>query len=222
MKMIRRATNADPTELPSTSRMPTPGADDDASGRVWVADFQAGVHKEAAFRQIFERFHRPVENFFRRRGVPPEDRLDLVQETFLGVYRGLPDWRPEALFGSWVFQIATTTYLKYRRARGAAKRSGQEVSHEDVWTAPQLAEDAEQLDDVLVAERREAVAGAMADLPERMRHCLVLRLDHGLKYREIATLMQVSIQTVKAHLFQAKDRLATQLDRPLRAQETEP
>jgi RNA polymerase sigma-70 factor (ECF subfamily) len=206
------------TPLPATSAPaesepanPAPGSEqDEAQIRRWVAEFQAG-EGEAAFRKIFERFHRPVERFFARRGVAPEDRLDLTQETFLNLYRGLPGWRPEARFGTWVFRIATTTYLKYRRARSAAKRSGEEVSQDAVEATALWASDAEQLDGVLVAERRQAVAGAMAELPERMRHCLLLRVGHGLKYREIARVMQVSIQTVKAHLFQARGKLADRL-----------
>lgn len=187
--------------------------DDEAKIRTWVDDFQAGRDRERAFRRIFERYHRPVEGFFARRGVPAEDRLDLTQEVFLGVYRGLADWRPEARFGTWVFRIATTTYLEQRRAQWAAKRSGEEVGTETPEAAARLAADADQLDDVLVAERRRAMQGAMAALPDRMRRCLLLRIEHGLKYREIASLMQVSIQTVKAHLFQARGRLADTLDR---------
>ncbi|MCB1055819.1 MAG: sigma-70 family RNA polymerase sigma factor [Acidobacteria bacterium] len=198
---------------PLPAAMPEAAVDEDEVViRRWVADFQRGRDREASFRRIFERFHRPVEGFFARRGVAPEDRLDLTQEVFLNLYRGLDRWRPEARFGTWVFRIATTVFLKHRRAHATAKRSGSEVSPDSVEAATRWAAEAEQLDDVLVAERRQAVVGAMAELPERMRHCLLLRVDHGLKYREIAHLMQVSIQTVKAHLFQARGRLADRLE----------
>lgn len=193
--------------------------DDEAQIRRWVEEFQTGRDREAAFRRLFERFHRPVESFFARRGVAPEDRLDLTQETFLNVYRGLARWRPEARFGTWLFRIATTVFLRHRRSQATAKRSGEEVRPDSVEATVLWAADADQLDGVLVAERRQAVAGAMAELPERMRHCLLLRVDHGLKYREIAHLMQVSIQTVKAHLFQARGRLADRLETSFGAKE---
>lgn len=210
----------DPGGAPVRSAAPEPSLDDDeVQIRRWVVEFQSGRDREAAFRRLFERFHRPVESFFARRGVAPEDRLDLTQEAFLNVYRGLGQWRPDARFGTWMFHIATTTYLKHRRSQVAAKRSGQEVSQDVVEATVLWAADAEQLDGVLVAERRRAVAGAMAELPERMRHCLLLRVDHGLKYREIAHLMQVSIQTVKAHLFQARGRLTDRLDASFSARE---
>ncbi len=185
---------------------------DECSILGWVDAFQRGEDREGSFRRIFERFHRPVERFFARRGIAPEDRLDLTQEVFLNLYRGLDNWRPEARFGTWLFRIATTVFLKHHRSRATAKRQGYEVSTDSVAAAAQWAADAEQLDEVLVEERRQAVAGAMEELPERMRHCLLLRVDQGLKYREIAHLMQVSIETVKAHLFQARGRLAHRLD----------
>lgn len=193
--------------------------EDEAAVRRWVEEFQQGSDRETSFRRIFERFHRPVESFFARRGIAPEDRLDLTQEVFLNLYRGLEVWRPEARFGTWVFCIATTVFLKHHRSRATAKRSGYEVSSDSVASAAQWAADPEQLDDVLVEERRQAVAGAMAELPDRMRHCLLLRVDQGLKYREIAHLMQVSIQTVKAHLFQARGRLAHRLEASFNGEE---
>ena len=60
-------------------------------------------------------------------------------------------------------------------------------------------------------ERREALAVAMARLPPQMRQVLALRVDQDLKYREIATVLQISVETVKAHLFQARQRLRTEL-----------
>jgi DNA-directed RNA polymerase specialized sigma24 family protein len=45
-----------------------------------------------------------------------------------------------------------------------------------------------------------------------MRQVLALRLDQDLKYREIATLLRISVETVKAHLFQARQRLREELD----------
>ena len=52
---------------------------------------------------------------------------------------------------------------------------------------------------------------AMADLPPQMRRGVELRVNQDLKYREIAVLMGVSIDTVKAHLFQARQMLKARL-----------
>ena len=51
----------------------------------------------------------------------------------------------------------------------------------------------------------------MAALPAQMRRCVELRVHQDLRYKEIADLMQVSIDTVKAHLYQARQQLKGKL-----------
>ena len=68
-----------------------------------------------------------------------------------------------------------------------------------------------QLERLIDRERLTQVEALVAAMPEPMRTCFGLRYDHGYKYREIAVLMRVSIDTVKAHLHQAKERLKEKL-----------
>lgn len=172
-----------------------------------VAEFQAGRDREAAFAVVFERHFRPVRRFFARKGLPPEVCLDLTQETFFGIYKGLETYRPEARFTTWLYAIAHNAYLKYLRAHRADKRKGVEIDLDapDVALEPASADD--PLAAVLDTERRRRLREAVEDLPEQMRRCLKLRLDRGYSYRQIATLASISEQTVKAHLFQGRRRL---------------
>jgi RNA polymerase sigma-70 factor (ECF subfamily) len=68
-----------------------------------------------------------------------------------------------------------------------------------------------QLENLLAAEKRQALAAAVAALPEQMRDCLTLRLHHQLAYKEIAVIKKLSIETVKAHLFRARKKLEDEL-----------
>ena len=52
---------------------------------------------------------------------------------------------------------------------------------------------------------------AMKDLPPQMRQAVFLRVTRDMKYREIADVMHVSIETVKAHLYQARQHLRNRL-----------
>jgi RNA polymerase sigma factor (sigma-70 family) len=56
-------------------------------------------------------------------------------------------------------------------------------------------------------ERREALAQGIQELPPQMRQVLALRIERELKHREIAAVLRISVDTVKAHLFQARQRL---------------
>lgn len=187
-----------------------PAADDPVLERAALA-VQAGVDRERNFRLLFERFRRPVERFFARRGVSPEDCLDLTQETFLCIYRGLGGYRSEDRLGHWVLRIAATTFLQWIRAGKAAKRAGRTEPAEAAEGTPALRLASRQLDTLLDGEQRLALRRAMLELPPQMRNCLLLRLERDLSYPEIATLLRLSPETVKAHLFQARRRLRDRL-----------
>ncbi len=177
-----------------------------------VEAFQAGVDHERQFRILIESYYRPVQRFFARKGLAPETCLDLTQETFLGIYRGLDAYRPEARFETWVYKIATTTYLKSVRSRAAGKRSGQEVSTDAIaGHEPALTARGGQLEAVLYKERRRELERAIGRLPGQMRRCVVMRAFHELSYRDIAAALQLSVDTVKAHLHQGRRRLKERL-----------
>ena len=163
---------------------------------------------EANFRVVFDIYHRPLQAFFLRKGFSPTDALDLTQETFLGIFKGLKGLRDESRFEAWLYQVATRTYLKRLRAGSAAKRDGYEVEHDEAYLPDSGGGgNGEQLEEVLEDERRRAMRQAIEELPEQMRKCMVLRIYQELAYREIATVMKIKIDTVKAHLFQGRARL---------------
>ncbi len=188
------------------------GEEDRAALMRAVERLQVGEDPEADFRLLYENYFHSLQRFFARKGFAPEDALDLTQETLLGIYKSVRDFRHEARFETWLYRVATTTYLKRLRTGSAAKRSGVETPLDDVAPAHEPATPSEdQLEVVLDDERRQAMREAIEELPEKMRKCLTLRIYQELSYREIATVMKLKINTVKAHLFQAKEKLRDKL-----------
>lgn len=175
------------------------------------------------FRRRFERFFAPVYSFFLNRGIPREEARDLTQETFLRVYQSMSGFRGEASFETWLFQIATNLWRNRVRGQHAEKRAAQEVSLESAAEdgrqlpldrpLPGVAPQTGPLEGLLAGEQRAVLRQALDDLPPRMRRCVLLRIDQDLKYREIAELLRVSIETVKSQLSQARDRLEAQVGR---------
>src|SRR5689334_24458046 len=92
-----------------------------------VEELQAGISMEENFRLLCEHFHRPLYHFFSKRGFPAQDCLDLTQETFLGIYRGIGTFRRDARFETWLFKVATNAFRKRLRSGTAGKRDGEEV-----------------------------------------------------------------------------------------------
>ncbi len=174
---------------------------------------------EERFREIFERYHHSVQIFFLRRGFSEPESCDLTQDTFLRVYKGMESLREAQRPKSWVYTVASNLYKNELRSRQAEKRSGDEVSLEEslergqpvffgvAEEGPGREPDAGPLEAMLEDERSRLLHQALTTLPNRMRRCVRLRLERDLKYKDIATLMGTSVETVKAQLFQARKRL---------------
>lgn len=181
-----------------------------------IEQIKTGSSRDEAFRRLFDLYSPRLYHFFTRRGFPPQECLDLTQETFLGIYRGVETYRRDASFETWLFKVATNAYRKRLRWGAAEKRGAREVPLEDEDDGGPVeriaAADAPAPgEEVLRKERSRLLRQAIDRLPEQMRKCLVLRIDQELKYREIAVLMRLSPETVKVHLFQARRRLQEDL-----------
>jgi RNA polymerase sigma-70 factor (ECF subfamily) len=177
-----------------------------------IRRFQDGSDRQGAFRFLYETYFHAIERFFARKGLPPEDCLDLTQETFLGIYKALDGYEHRQQFAAWLYRVAMTTFLKRRRTATTAKRAAVEVSRDGLENPDEVgAVPGRQLDGLLAAERSRALRSAVAGLPEQMRDCLTMRLYHQLSYSEIAVAKRISIETVKAHLFRARKKLQESL-----------
>jgi len=174
--------------------------------------------REESFRILFDRFYWPLFRFFEHRGFSTEECQDLIQETFLRVYRGIEAFRGESRWEHWLFRIAANTAIKALRHRAAAKRTGQEMPLEGdgegdspALAAGGSARTPEPLRQLLGMEMRELLTRAIEDLPPQMRRCVRLRVLQDLDYDEIAEILQLSPSTVKVQLFKARKRLQMEL-----------
>ena len=184
-----------------------------------IREIKQGLNVEANFHWLFNRHHAQILRFFRRKGFDPEACRDLTQDTFVSVYKGLKDLRQEEQFESWLFAIAHNVWCSLIESRSAQKRSAmvlsldsEEESDDRLPIASRLADQsADPLTAALEKEKLEKLREALQHLPQQMRRCAQLRVVHDLSYVEIAALMGISVNTVKAHLHQAQKALRTQL-----------
>jgi RNA polymerase sigma-70 factor (ECF subfamily) len=184
-----------------------------------IREIKQGRNVEANFRWLFDRHYAQILRFFRRKGFETETCRDLTQDTFVSVYKGLRDLRQEEQFESWLFAIAHNVWCSLIENRTAQKRSatvlsleGEGESDDRLPIAARLADQrADPLTVALEKEKLEKLREALVHLPQQMRHCAQLRVVHDLSYAEIAAVMGISVNTVKAHLHQAQKALRTQL-----------
>jgi RNA polymerase sigma-70 factor (ECF subfamily) len=185
---------------------------------VLVKRFQSGIDQEGCFQQIYRLYFLRIINFFLAKGFSYEESKDLTQESFFQIYLSLPTFRRESHFGRWAFEVARRIYFNEMRRRSSGKRRALEESLDFYSTGTEPIEEAhlwaqgpDPLDQVILQERSQVLRAALEKMPESMRRCCKLRYEQGLKYQEIATVMNVHIETVKAHLHQARKRLQDEL-----------
>ena len=160
---------------------------------------------EDAFAALVRRYEDKVYGLALRVLDSPEDAADAAQEAFLSAWRGLPAFRGEAGFSTWLYRLtmnaAVDSLRRNRRQRG-------QLSLDDGERAPDLAdggpgpqERAEH------AELREAVAAGLTQLSDDHRQVLVLREVRGLRYEEIAQVLALDLGTVKSRIARARTAL---------------
>ncbi|HEX4964691.1 MAG TPA: sigma-70 family RNA polymerase sigma factor [Thermoanaerobaculia bacterium] len=183
-----------------------------------LKELQAGAPPEDCFQRLFEIYYDLLRRFFSRRGFAPEDCQELTQDTFLGIYTGIGSFRGESGFETWMWKIANNTLRKRWRWLKAEKRAAEEVpldEMEELIEGPQAGLAQETAPDpgqaALDRERSRLMREAIERLPDQMCKCLMLRVYRDLKYREIAVVLRLSVETVKAHLFAARKRLQQEL-----------
>jgi RNA polymerase sigma-70 factor (ECF subfamily) len=203
-----------PIELPDGV---TPALDDQDPSLRLIEQIQAGINVEENCRKLFELHYRKIINFFRRHGFSVEESRDLTQEVFARVFQAIAGFRQDSRFERWLFKIATNIFRNELRRKKAEKRDAVELSitaspeDGDVPIMEPVSQEQSALDSMIKRERHGNLLLGLNELPPQMRTCCMLRYVRGLKYQEIATVMKISIETVKAHLHQARKRLIEKL-----------
>ena len=169
------------------------------------------LHEE--FERIFERYYRPVSYYFARRGFSSDECEDLAQETFLRAYRRWEHYRRDERERGWIFTIAANLYRNTIRDRRATKRDVRKRSLSELLEQGLEPVDEDDDPEALATWNQQwrLVAEGLRELPPRMRQCFLLRYRQGRKYKDIAAVMQISIQSVRSQLHVAKARLREML-----------
>ncbi len=185
-----------------------------------LGDLPHNAERQEDFGALFQEYAESILIFFARRGCPDEECRDLAQETFLRAYRGYSRFRGDSTVTTWLLRVAANVWKNSIREKRAIKRGAPTESLDAALERGEPAGEASAerrprlsgpLDHALERERRQMLREAVSALPPRMRRSVMLRIDQGLKYHEIASMMQVSVDTVKTQLHQARQRLRVEL-----------
>ena len=157
--------------------------------------------KDETLIQDARKFEKSLLNFFWRQGVSPSESEDLVQETYLRLWRHRGDYRPTA-------KLSTFLFLMARQVRiDALRRQTRRERREDKWASEQpVVTDAGGLG------VREDVRWALARLSEPLREVVELGVLQDLPYAEVAEVLKIPVGTVKSRMHNALKELKKVFD----------
>lgn len=155
----------------------------------------------AALRLLVERHQGALMNYFVRSGAESHAE-DLVQETFIRLYRYRHRYRPVARLTTFLYTLARHVWIDHVRRRGRVGRLLKE------WAVVQPTEDAQSAGR---AARRMDAERAVRGLPDAMREVVVLVFYQGLSYPEVAEVLDIPVGTVKSRMFHALRQLRDDL-----------
>jgi RNA polymerase sigma-70 factor (ECF subfamily) len=182
--------------------------DAEGEGASWATDAPCD---RAALAALYSELAPAVLRFLR--DLLGDDALaaDALQEAFVRAFRRVESVPHGTRLAAWVFGIARNVSLELRKARGRARRV---LVEEDARLACRVADLRARSPEAQLLDREAVVVvtGALAQLPEDRRAALLLRLDHGLSYDEIARAMGWSLSKVKVEIFRAREVLRATFD----------
>jgi len=151
-----------------------------------------------AFEQLFERYRTLIWRFFRRRTPDPDAAAELAQDVFVALIQRARQYEPRGSFRSYLFGIAFNVLSVWRRQSG---RTG--AAWPDDFDPPGESPD---LSAVMWVRQ------ALAELDDGDREILMLREYEALRYDEIATALDLPLNTVRSRLFRARFALKAKLE----------
>jgi len=172
---------------------------------------RAAAGEELAFEELVSRHQARVYRLARRLTADESEAKDVLQETFLAAYRGLPNFRAESRFSTWLYRIATNAALMHRRARARRRTESLEAflpsfdadgGHSGEPADLRAASRADEvLDRKLLAEKARA---GLDRLPDIYRDAFVMRDLEEMTTAEVAELLGIDPAAVRQRVHRAR------------------
>ncbi len=173
---------------------------------------RAGAADEEALAALYRHFHRRVLGLCRYLLGSETEAEDAASEVFVRLPHAMNSYDASLPFPRWLMSVTSHYCIDLLRKRGVEKRLFEPAPAAD---APEpVSATPSPLQEVLTAEARDEVRGAVAALPERYRLALTLRYYNQLSYDEIAATLELTRAHVATLIFRAKQELRRALIRP--------
>ena len=190
----------------TTEKNPTPQQIKDKDFDLIQAINSGEVDK---FQDLVKRYEAKLYNFSLRMCRDPSDAEDMIQDTFLNVFRYLKNFRYETKFKNWLYKVAASTCFKKRRKSKFApdkelsleeflpKDEAEKPDHVPQWALMPL-------DKLLNEELAGVINKTIITLPKKYRMVILLRDIEGFSTTETAQILNLSPSNVKVRLHRSR------------------
>lgn len=169
----------------------------------WIAAAQTG--DQSAFEQLVRLYEKRVYALTSRMCRNPADAEEAAQEAFLAAWQGLPFFRGDSSFSTWLYRLASNACVDVLRREG---RHQPNLSLDDEDATIDLPDGAlSPHDEAERSELRQQIEEGLAALPPDYRQVLILRELHQRSYDEIADILSLDLGTVKSRINRGRKRL---------------
>ena len=166
------------------------------------------------FQDVYDEYHTRIHHYLGKIAGNREAE-DLTQEVFLKIDKGLNDFKGKSSLSTWVYRIATNVALDRLRSRSFRQKSREipmreEEEDSDIDLVQGTGESRKVpsvVEKVIREEMDECILEFVDRLPLNYRTVVILSELKELKYKEIAEILDVSLETVKIRMYRARQRL---------------
>ena len=171
----------------------------------WIHAAREG--DQEAFAELVRLYEKKVFALTSRMCKNPEDAAEAAQEAFLAAWQGLPNFRGDAAFSTWLYRLASNACVDLLRREGRHRdAAGPSFNDDDVnLEVPDTAASPHDLAER--AELRAQVEEGLATLSPEHREVLILREIHQLSYDEISRILNLDTGTVKSRISRGRRQL---------------
>lgn len=139
-----------------------------------------------------------------------DDALEVAQESFIKIYKGLPNFRGDSKLSTWIYRITVNQALTQNRAKRKFVDLT-EISDDQIY----FGGIANALETLGIEDRKHYLAKAMLELSADENTILMLYYTEEQSVDEIAEIMQLTPSNVKVRLFRGRNKLHEKLSNML-------
>ena len=171
-----------------------------------VHALQNSATQEAGFKTLIKEYQQPLYWHIRKIVFDHEDADDVLQNTYIKIFKNIKNFRGESKLISWMYRIATNEALTFIKQK--SRKLGLSLNEFNEKQVNQLEADVYFEGDAIALKLQLAVA----NLPEKQRLVFNLKYYEELKYEEISEILETSVGGLKASYHHAVKKIKNELE----------